>query len=110
MEVLPAALSHITQAKASLIRAGIELQKCPVPIQHGCKLLRMVNDLDKIQDWLRSPEAESSEAAAVRGKPKRRTRLQKKLDQSHVAADKAIPDPPSTAVRDVLSSFTGKVG
>lgn len=84
MEVLTAIRFHVVAAKNSLIKAGIEMAKLPVPMEHGLKLMRTVHELDKLAEWLTSAPAQSSEAAAVRGKGRKRSRLQKKESQSHV--------------------------
>lgn len=90
MEVLAAIRSHIVAAKNSLIKAGVEMQKLPVPMQHGLRIMQTVLVLDKLAEWLQSDQAESSEAQAVRGKPKRRSRLQKKQDQSHPETERPL--------------------
>ena len=82
MEILAAVSAHLANARASIINAGIELQKLPVPIQHGCKLLAMVNDLERIERWTSTDAATDNERQAVRGKPRRSRRLILKQRQS----------------------------
>jgi len=90
MGVLEAATRHLITAKSSLIRCGIELQKLAVPMEHGLRLMQMVQHLDKIQHYMQSSIAREDESASVHAKPKKRSRLRKKQDQS-TPVDVEIP-------------------
>lgn len=95
VEILDSVAGHLRAAKASLIRAGIELAKIPIPAEKGMKLLVMVKNLDQLQAWFEGTDAEACELRAVRPKGRRRTRLQKKIDQSHPADNQ--PEQPATS-------------
>lgn len=90
MDVLDTAARHLSAAKSSAINAAKELQKLPLSMEHGLKLLRIIQDLDRIQSFLNTDEADATAATALRAKPKKRTRLRKKQDQGH-------PDPGTAA-------------
>lgn len=113
MEVLDAAARHLVAAKSSAINAAKELQKLPLSMEHGLKLLRIIQDLDRIQSYLNTDDAEATAATALRAKPKKRTRLRKKQDQGHPENGAGSPavslpqaDPQSLKVPVTPSRFT----
>lgn len=96
MEVLDAAARHLTAAKSSAINAAKELQKLPLSMEHGLRLLKIIQDLDRIASFLNTDEAEATAATALRTKPKKRSRLRKKQDQGHPAVEAGVADRTTT--------------
>lgn len=113
MDVLDAAARHLTIAKNAAINAAKELQKLPLSMEHGLKLLRVIQDLDKIQAFLATDDAHKTANTALRAKPKGRSRLRKKQDQGHPTPPESnaaaiIPgDQQRSTAKSVLKEFTG---
>lgn len=113
MEVHESATRHLIAAKSSLIRCGIELQKMPFPMEHGLKLMQMVQQLDRIQAYMQSDRGQTDAANTTHGKSKKRSRLAKKQSQStpektpEIVQPKAGEVAPGQTGSKILKQFTG---